>query len=479
MRTSLAWLFLSVTLGSTPGSTHAQPWSYDFGTSTGSFSSGSSTAFLPSTPGNGGTPRVRIGTAGGSFNLENQIIPFGTGVYLRGVAATTTSVNKVSVFDYTPGKAFTLRFRLRLGAADGSPSATSGTWYLFVGDSASFSDNSTFTGKHVFAGLQWQFGAAGALTTQVRSGNAWSTTGLTGSPFVQGTTCLVEIYGNNSLSSIPYSHGGSQTIGANTLDLWIDGLLAGDDLPKGGLGADADIDSWMFYGVSSTGNAANIFLDDITYLNSIADSPLPIQLELFLATPGAGGQVTLIWRTISETNNYGFTVERSVDGTVFEPLPNSFVGGHGTTNIPAEYTFTDRDAAPGTWYYRLRQTDLNGQIHLSEVLKVEILTAVVEQTPAAFMLSRNYPNPFNPTTVIRISLAAESIVTLTIHDITGRRIRTLVDRESRTGTFEVRWDGTESTGAKVASSVYFYRLEARPVSGSAVFTDAKAMLLLK
>jgi hypothetical protein len=462
-----------------PCTTRAQPWSYDFGASTGSFSSGISTTFLPSTEANGGTPRVRIGTAGGSFNLENQANPFGSDSYLRGAAATTTSVNKFSVFDYTPGKSFTLRFRVKLGAADGSASATSGTWYLFVGDSASFSDNSIFTGKHVFAGMQWQFGASGSIATQVRSGNTWSTTGLTGTPFVQGTTAVVEIYGNNTTSTIPYSHGGSQTIGANTLDLWIDGVLAGDDLPKGGLGADVDVDSWMFYGVSSIANAANIFLDDFSYVNTIADSPLPVQLEVFLATPEADGQVTLTWRTLSETNNYGFTVEKSAGGRLFETLPNSFVAGHGTTNVPVDYSFTDTDALPGTWYYRLRQTDLDGGFHWSDVVKVEILTGIAHRAPPAFALSRNFPNPFNPSTSIRISLAAEAFITLTIYDITGREIRTLLREECRTGVFEVRWDGTGEKETRVASGMYFYRIEARPVSGGALFTDVRGMWLLK
>jgi len=479
MHSPFTMVLLSVSLVSAPCTIRAQPWSYDFGSSTGSFSNGVSTTFLPLTGSNGGTPRVRIGTAGGSFNLENQAIPFGTGVYLRGVAATTTSVNKFSVFDYTPGKACTLRFRLRLGAADGSASAASGTWYLFVGDSASFSDNSIFTGKHVFAGLQWQFGAPGVIVTQVRSGNIWSAAGLTGTPFAQGTTSIVELYGNNSTSSIPYSHGGTQTIGANTLDLWIDGVLAGDDLPKGGLGADADIDSWMLYGVSSTANAATIFLDDISYVNAIADSPLPIRLELFLATPGAGGQVTLTWRTLSETNNYGFTVERSADGKLFETLPNSFVAGHGTTNVPVGYTFTDTDALPGTSYYRLRQTDLNGAIHWSDVVKVEILTGIVHRGPPTFALSRNYPNPFNPSTSIRMSLAEESFVTLRIYDVTGREIRTLVHEQYPAGAFEVQWDATGKTGARVASGMYLYRFEARPVSGGRVFTDVKRMWVLR
>jgi hypothetical protein len=263
------------------------------------------------------------------------------------------------------------------------------------------------------------------------------------------------------------------------MDLWVDGVMAGDDLPKGGLGAEADIDSWMFYGVSSAGNAANIFLDDISYVNAIADSPLPVQLELFLATPGAGGQVTLMWKTISETNNYGFTVERSADGRLFATLPNGFVAGHGTTNIPVEYTFIDMDATPGIWYYRLRQTDLNGAVRWSDVVKVEILTDVRRQMPAVFALSRNFPNPFNPSTHIRVSLGAESIVRLAICDIAGREIRKLVEDECRAGTFDVQWDGTDRSGTKVAGGLYFCRCEARPISGGTIFTDVKGMLLLK
>jgi hypothetical protein len=479
MRKPFILVYLGIILALAAGTASGQPWSYDFGTSTGSFSSGSSTTFLPSPPSNGGTPRVRIGTAGGSFNLEDQAIPFGNGVYLRGVAATTTSVNKLSVFDYTPGKTFTLRFRVRLGAADGSALAPSGTWCLFVGDSVTFSDNSAFTGKHVFAGLQWQFGATGGITTHVRSGNVWSTAELTETPFVQGTTYMVELYGNNSTANIPYSNGGPREIAPNTLDLWIDGVLAGDDLPKGGLGAEADIDSWMFYGMSSAGNSANIFLDDITYVNTIADSPLPVQLELFLATPGDGGRVTLMWKTISETNNYGFTVERSANGRLFATLPNSFVAGHGTTNVPVEYTFTDIDATPGMWYYRLRQTDLNGAVRWSDVVKVEVLTGIRGQRPEVFALSGNFPNPFNPSTSIRVWLPAESFVNLTICDIMGREIRRLVEDECRSGVFEVQWDGTERTGAKVASGVYICHCQARPVAGGAVFTGVKGMLLLK
>jgi hypothetical protein len=113
------------------------------------------------------------------------------------------------------------------------------------------------------------------------------------------------------------------------------------------------------------------------------------------------------------------------------------------------------------------------------VVKVEILAGVVHHGAPTFALSRNYPNPFNPSTSIRMSLAAESFVTLGIYDVTGREIRTLVHEQYREGTYEVRWDATGKTGARVASGMYLYRIEARPVSGGMVFTDAKGMWVLK
>jgi hypothetical protein len=136
----------------------AQPWYYDFGTGTGSHTSGVSETFLPSPQTNGGTARVRIGTQGGSFNLENQTIAFGSNSYLRGVAPTGTSVNKFSIYDYTAGKSYTIRFTVRLGASDGSATgASSGSWYFFAGDGAGYSDGTGFTGTQVFTGIKYSY----------------------------------------------------------------------------------------------------------------------------------------------------------------------------------------------------------------------------------------------------------------------------------------------------------------------------------
>ena len=79
----------------------------------------------------------------------------------------------------------------------------------------------------------------------------------------------------------------------------------------------------------------------------------------------------------------------------------------------------------------------------------------------AFQLGSNYPNPFNASTVIRFQLpAASDMIDLTIFDINGKKVRTLLHETMPPGNFAVRWDGTDTQGKEVASGIYFYRLHA-------------------
>ena len=88
-------------------------------------------------------------------------------------------------------------------------------------------------------------------------------------------------------------------------------------------------------------------------------------------------------------------------------------------------------------------------------------------------LYQNVPNPFNPSTSIRYALRAPSDVTLMVFDAAGRRVRTLVDTSMPAGVHDVAWDGFDHRGNRVASGVYFYRLQ------TGVFTETRKMVLLK
>lgn len=89
-------------------------------------------------------------------------------------------------------------------------------------------------------------------------------------------------------------------------------------------------------------------------------------------------------------------------------------------------------------------------------------------------LFQNAPNPFNPSTTIRYSVAEPARVTIRIFNAGGALVRTLVDAPQTAGAYRVQWDGKDGSGGRLASGVYFYRIET-----STGFRDAKKLILLK
>jgi len=94
--------------------------------------------------------------------------------------------------------------------------------------------------------------------------------------------------------------------------------------------------------------------------------------------------------------------------------------------------------------------------------------------PTSFALRQNYPNPFNPTTIISFSLPKRSDVELTIYNMLGQTIRTLLSQSMPAGEYSVTWDGKDKSGSSVASGVYLYRLRV-----GAEFSETRKMVLLK
>jgi hypothetical protein len=93
--------------------------------------------------------------------------------------------------------------------------------------------------------------------------------------------------------------------------------------------------------------------------------------------------------------------------------------------------------------------------------------------PENFALLQNYPNPFNPTTSITYKIARVADVKLSIYNLHGQKLRTLVDERRAVGSYTVEWDGKDQLGKAVASGVYFYRLEAGE------FLQTRKMLFVK
>jgi len=92
-------------------------------------------------------------------------------------------------------------------------------------------------------------------------------------------------------------------------------------------------------------------------------------------------------------------------------------------------------------------------------------------------LHRPHPNPFNPTTTIAYTLATPGRVTMRVHDIAGRVVRTLVDDERVAGEHAVQWDGLTDRNTPAASGVYFVKMESGGRKAS--YKEVHKLILLK
>jgi murein tripeptide amidase MpaA len=202
-----------------------------------------------------------------------------------------------------------------------------------------------------------------------------------------------------------------------------------------------------------------------TVLNvELIPNPVPVELISFTVSVFSNG-IELCWMTATETNNQGFNIERKSADNNFETI--GYVSGNGTSTEPKNYSFTDKNVSPGSYVYRLKQIDFDGSFTYSDVVEVEVESAL------EYSLAQNYPNPFNPSTVISYQLPVNSMVTLKIYDILGNEIATLVNEEKPAGSYEVEFNIYSDEGQNLVSGVYFYQLKARQ------FIQTKKMVLLK
>ena len=209
----------------------------------------------------------------------------------------------------------------------------------------------------------------------------------------------------------------------------------------------------------------DLTVDGIRIATSWSEAPLPVELTSFSASV-IGSTVKLSWQTATEINNFGFEILRqghtstALSVTGWERL--GFVNGNGNSNSPKNYSFVDDNVTAGTYSYRLKQIDNDGQFEYSKTIEVDL------GTPKKFELSQNYPNPFNPSTTINYNLPEAANVKLIIYNILGQEIKTLVKEFKEAGVHTVNFNASE-----LNSGLYIYKIEA----GS--FTQTRKMTLIK
>lgn len=213
-------------------------------------------------------------------------------------------------------------------------------------------------------------------------------------------------------------------------------------------------DGHTYYALVFNTNGSSVYSSSATN-----NAVLPVELISFSAYTN-NKTVNLSWRTATEVNNYGFEILRSAQNDKWEKI--GFVNGHGNSNSPKNYSFTDEPYGGKVFKYRLKQIDFDGAFEYSDEV-----TAVFEDV-TTFELEQNYPNPFNPSTKISYTIPQRSNVKLRVYNMLAQLEAELVNDSQEAGHYQVIFNGSN-----LPSGTYFYKLEAGK------FVQVKKFLLVK
>ena len=157
--------------------------------------------------------------------------------------------------------------------------------------------------------------------------------------------------------------------------------------------------------------------------------------------------VHLDWSTASESNNKGFEIQRSVNST--DLITIGFVKGVGNSSILQKYSYQDKNLNEGTYYYRLKQIDLDGKFSYSKVIKINL------KDKSEYRLDQNYPNPFTGQTRIGYSVPKSGPVKLVIIDLQGRLVKSFEEGIKSAGQHYI-----DVSIANLRPGIYYYKMVA-------------------
>jgi len=202
------------------------------------------------------------------------------------------------------------------------------------------------------------------------------------------------------------------------------------------------------------------------------DQSLPVELSSFKAHQEKS-VIILEWRTESEIDNLGFIIDRRVNQGNWVEIASYLyckeLEGAGSKSSATEYKFIDKNVIPGmTYEYRLSDVSYYGEVERHSIRKIAIKKENLDVISETFTLYDAYPNPFNPVTTITYQIAEPSFIRLSIYDINGRLIETLVNEHKNAGYYTVNWNAQN-----IVSGIYIYRIDAGE------FSSVKKCLVVK
>jgi len=215
-----------------------------------------------------------------------------------------------------------------------------------------------------------------------------------------------------------------------------------------------------------SGNSGNLTVDCGVY----SSDPLPVELNIFNATFN-NYQANIQWTTQTESNNAFWNVYRATSSNVGQASLISFtsIEGAGNSSVPTDYSYHDSALLdfieeqnlqnPTLWYW-LESVSYDGESQLHGPVSLVVPISGESVTPpeisSTFGISANYPNPFNPFTIIRFQVKESASASLEIYNVKGEKVKTLFQNryiEADTICRE-KWEGRDSNGFTVSSGIY-------------------------
>jgi hypothetical protein len=273
---------------------------------------------------------------------------------------------------------------------------------------------------------------------------------------------------SNGLQAIRNLDGGNGELKAPVLAYNSEGRISGNTLPLAEVEIYGDMaDQAQRYLVTIRADSSGRFswtgaiaqgwhlnalvIDDKGNTSQLSNgSVVPVELAEFSGHALSSHTVKLQWRTTSESDNYGFRIQRRTE-TTFTDV--AFIPGGGTNQESHVYTYIDSVESSAICYYRLQQIDLDGSIAYSA--EISVMLPPTPQTDLASV----YPNPFNATATITYHVNHPQQIVLTVYDVQGHLVNTLANGLAASGIHHLTWDGHNDQGIPVASGQYFIILK--------------------
>jgi hypothetical protein len=202
--------------------------------------------------------------------------------------------------------------------------------------------------------------------------------------------------------------------------------------------------------------------------SSVSVLTFPVSPALFSPVNNSAGislTPQLIWLSVPSATVYRLQV--STDSLFASSIIND------SNIVQTQYTISSGILNNNIRYYwRIKAKNSSGWSEASQVWNFRTglvgITQPGNEIPLTYKVYDNYPNPFNPSTKIKFDLPKAGLVKLTVFDMLGREIETMVNENLSPGTYNAEWNA-----AKYSSGVYFYRIQADE------FTEIKKMILVK